>query len=150
LKDAKRVIVSGNWGLTVYLHLDQIAAIIKSSAVAPDATVYGFPNGGFFIDIPNAAGVKTYGERMAATFAISNGSSGVDPACKAKARAVRGARMLVQGVGITMAGCAKGVRVRMMQPIVSLLVLPDQDHQDHHLHHWLIVLVMVLVHNLGR
>ena len=67
LKNARRVIVSGNsaGGLTVYLHLDQIAAIIKSSAVAPDATVYGFPDGGFFIDIPNAAGVKTYEQRMA-------------------------------------------------------------------------------------
>lgn len=65
-----------------YLHLNQTAEIIKSS-IAPSATVYGFPDGGFFVDIPNAAGVKTYRERMAASFAVSNGTSGVDPACKA-------------------------------------------------------------------
>ena len=35
--------------------------------------------------------VATYHTKMAATFALSNGSSGVDPACKARALSTGGA-----------------------------------------------------------
>ena len=84
LAKAKRIIISGNsaGGLTVYLHLDQIAAMLKE--LAPQASVYGFPDGGYFLDIANTDGKKTYREKMDATFQLSNGSSGVDPACLAK------------------------------------------------------------------
>lgn len=84
LANAKRIIVSGNsaGGLTVYLHLDQIAAMLKE--LAPQAAVYGFPDGGYFLDVANTEGVHTFREKMDGTFRLSNGSSGVDPACLAQ------------------------------------------------------------------
>ena len=83
LTNAKRVVISGNsaGGLTVYLHLDRIAALI--SKVAPAASVVGFPDGGFFLDIENTAGKRIFRQKMAATFELANGSSGVNAACRA-------------------------------------------------------------------
>ena len=83
LTAAKRVIVSGNsaGGLTVYLHLDRIAALVNG--VAPAASVVGFPDGGYFLDIENTAGRKVFRQKMEATFDLANGSSGVNAACKA-------------------------------------------------------------------
>jgi hypothetical protein len=83
LQNAKRIIVSGNsaGGLTVYLHLDQIAAMLR--AAAPQASVLGFPDAGFFLDIPNATGHRSFRQKMDATFQLSNGSSGIDPQCAA-------------------------------------------------------------------
>lgn len=90
LSKAKRVIISGNsaGGLTVYLHLDQIAAILRT--IAPDADVYGFADGGYFLDIPNTLGDHAYRASMQLTFLISNASFGIDPACKARYKSING------------------------------------------------------------
>ena len=84
LAKAQRIIISGNsaGGLTVYLHLDQIAEMLKE--LAPQASVYGFPDGGYFLDIANTQGVHAFRARMDGTFTLSNGSAGVDPACLAQ------------------------------------------------------------------
>jgi hypothetical protein len=83
LRSAKRIIVSGNsaGGLTVFLHLDQIAAMLAK--LAPGAEVIGFPDGGFFLDVPNTQGESVFFEEMNSTFVLSNASSGIDPNCKA-------------------------------------------------------------------
>eukprot|EP01043_Picozoa_sp_COSAG02_P022098 COSAG02_NODE_1138_length_14297_cov_4.388537_6_plen_304_part_00 len=82
LRNARRIIISGNsaGGLTVFLHLDQIAAMLKT--LAPNADVIGFPDGGYFLDAQNTQGEYVFRSEMNSTFVLSNGTSGIDPTCK--------------------------------------------------------------------
>ena len=79
LQQAKRVIVSGNsaGGLTVYTHLDRIRSMISSAA-----SVLGFPDGGYFLDIADVHGQHSYRANMANVFNLSSGISGIEPACR--------------------------------------------------------------------
>ena len=84
LASAKQLVVTGGsaGGLTVFLHLDRIAA--RMAVEAPAARVVGNPVCGFFIDAPNDIGSPTtYGKEMAYVFQMQNATGSLSAACQA-------------------------------------------------------------------
>ena len=79
LAKAKRIIISGNsaGGLTVYLHLDQIAAMLKT--LAPQAKVYGFPDG---VSAVGAAGAGVVDACTRAVCTLAAAGAPTDPSTR--------------------------------------------------------------------
>ena len=60
LASANEVVLSGGsaGGLAVYYHIDYVAAFVRESA--PDVRVSGFPDAGYFADLPSVEGEFVY------------------------------------------------------------------------------------------
>jgi hypothetical protein len=79
---AEAVVVSGHsaGGLATFLHADFIRERLPSSGMKLFA---GVPDGGWFMDSPNLAGVHAYGQSMRALFRLANASGSFNKECVA-------------------------------------------------------------------
>ena len=83
--EAKEVIVSGTsaGGLSVFLHLDQIAELIKAKAPT-NPRVVGVADAGLFMDLPSYKGEYTYTPLFKDIFEFQEISRSLGPDCKSK------------------------------------------------------------------
>jgi len=87
MREAELIVFTGGsaGGLTVFLHLDHVAARMKTEA--PRARVGGEPVCGFFLDSGNdgyAPANQTYTKQMAYVYAMQNAAASLAPACLAR------------------------------------------------------------------
>ena len=83
LGGAEAIVVSGHsaGGLATFLNADFIRSKLPAAASSTLHFFGAVPDGGFFLDAPNRAGVRAYGAAMRALFAIGNASGSLNARC---------------------------------------------------------------------